>query len=164
MRRPRGPRASAAARGRAAATADPNPLRDPNRAQRFALALFAFALVACAPLPPAPLAPAQSLLLDRLYFGRAVAGGGDVSEEDWRAFLRDSVTPRFPDGLTVWRAEGQWRAPDGALVRERSFVLELLHVGDAVSEQAVQSIRADYRTRFRQDAVLRVTAPVRVQF
>lgn len=35
-----------------------------------------------------------------------------VSDEDWRAFLAAEVTPRFPDGLTVIDAAGQWR--DGA--------------------------------------------------
>ncbi len=55
-------------------------------------------------------------------------------------------------------------AASGAIVREASFVLEIVHADDAASEQAVQAVRADYRTRFRQDAVLRVSTPVRVQF
>jgi len=89
---------------------------------------------------------------------------GAVSDDDWSAFLREAVTPRFPDGLTVWRAEGQWREASGAIVREASFVLEIVHSGDAASEEAVELVRADYRSRFRQEAVLRITAPVRVQF
>jgi hypothetical protein len=134
------------------------------RARALVLALFALGAAACAPLAPAPAAAPQSLVLDRLYFGRSIPGGGSVSDDDWSVFLRDSVTPRFPDGLTVWRAEGQWREASGAIVREASFVLEIVHADDAVSEQAVQRVRADYRTRFRQEAVLRVSAPVRVQF
>ena len=103
-------------------------------------------------------------MLDRLYFGRAIPGGGFVSDEDWSAFLRERVTPRFPGGLTVWRAEGQWRDATGSIVRESSFVLELVHADDAASEGAVTAIRAEYRMRFRQEAVLRVIAPVHVQF
>ncbi|CAN5901195.1 hypothetical protein BH20GEM1_BH20GEM1_01780 [soil metagenome] len=33
------------------------------------------------------------------------AGGTMVAD---RLFLAEVVTPRFPEGLTVWRAEGQW--------------------------------------------------------
>ena len=40
-------------------------------------------------------------------------GGGEVSEEEWRAFLETEVTPRFPDGLTVLTAYGQWRSRSG---------------------------------------------------
>jgi len=130
----------------------------------FALAWLVACAAACAPLASAPPAASQPLLLDRLYFGRSIPGGGSVSDDDWSAFLRDSVTPRFPAGLTVWRAEGQWREADGAIVREASFVLEIVHADDTTSEQAVQALRADYRARFRQEAVLRVSAPVRVQF
>jgi len=134
------------------------------RARAVALAWLVLCAAACAPLAPAPPADSKPLVLDRLYFGRAIPGGGSVSDDDWSAFLRDSVTPRFPDGLTVWRAEGQWREAGGAIVREASFVLEIVHAGDAASEQAVGAVRADYRMRFRQEAVLRVSAPVRVQF
>ena len=47
-----------------------------------------------------------------LYFGTA-RPKGSVSELEWQMFLRDEVTARFPEGLTVWDAEGQWRAPRG---------------------------------------------------
>ena len=46
-----------------------------------------------------------------LYFGLARPKGA-VTELEWQLFLRDEVTKRFPDGLTVWEAEGQWRTPD----------------------------------------------------
>ena len=42
-----------------------------------------------------------------LYFGLS-RPKGSVSELEWQVFLRDEVTRRFPDGLTVWQAEGQW--------------------------------------------------------
>jgi hypothetical protein len=32
---------------------------------------------------------------------------GAVGELEWPLFLRDDVTKGFPDGLTVWGAEGQ---------------------------------------------------------
>lgn len=48
-----------------------------------------------------------------LYFGLA-RPKGSVTELEWQIFLRDEVTRRFPDGLTVWEAEGQWRTPAGS--------------------------------------------------
>src|SRR5262249_11578696 len=64
------------------------------------------------PAAPSPLA-SRALVTDRIFFGRAIPGGGSVSEEEWATFLAEVVTPRFPDGLTVWRAEGQWTDPRG---------------------------------------------------
>jgi hypothetical protein len=38
---------------------------------------------------------------ETLYFGRSRPDGGTVSDEEWKIFLADIVTPRFPEGLTV---------------------------------------------------------------
>ena len=62
---------------------------------------------------------------------------GRVSEDEWRTFLRQHVTPRFPDGLTVWEAQGQWRRSDGRVARERSKVLLLVHDDTAVARGVV---------------------------
>jgi hypothetical protein len=139
-----------------------------RHARRCSLALLsAFTLDACAPRarPAAGRAPAAELLVaDRLVFGRSIPGGGMVGEEEWVAFLRDVVTPRFPDGLTVWRAEGQWRGPNGQLVREPVAVVEIFHPASASADSAVDAVAIAYRRRFHQDAVLRVTIPVRTRF
>lgn len=92
---------------------------------------------------------------DLMYFGTSRASG-IVSAEEWSAFLRTSVTPRFPSGLTVWEASGQWRDADGAMVREGSYVLSVVHPDDQTSEAAVRAIGAEYKARFAQEAVLRV--------
>src|SRR5262245_20828409 len=74
-----------------------------------------------------------------LYFGTA-RPKGSVSELEWQLFLRDEVTPRFPDGLTVWDAEGQWRASPGSVEHERSKVLLLVHADTAAARQSVQQV------------------------
>lgn len=101
---------------------------------------------------------------DRLYLGRDIPGGGKVSEADWQAFMDEEVTPRFPDGLTVWRAQGQWRGADGKLVREATFILEIFHEASAETEQSLEAIIAEYKKRFRQESVLRATVPTQVRF
>jgi hypothetical protein len=42
-----------------------------------------------------------------------------VTEEEFRAFLDEFVTPLFPDGLTVVKADGQFRGADGVTIEER---------------------------------------------
>jgi hypothetical protein len=100
----------------------------------------------------------QSSITETLYFGRAKPGGV-VSDADWSSFLRDVVTPRFPAGLTTWQASGQWRADDGSLTYEDSFVVALVHPPGATADAAVRTIVAEYKQRFQQQAVLRVRNP-----
>ena len=55
-----------------------------------------------------------------LFMGRSGDAGEVVDDAAWDAFLGETVTPRFPDGLTVLDAHGQWRgswraAPEGTL-------------------------------------------------
>jgi hypothetical protein len=94
---------------------------------------------------------------DRLFLGREIPGGGVVSEAEWDAFLDEVVTPRFPEGLTVWRADGQWLDAQGLTVQEPVMVIEVLHPADAEADAAIAEIANEYRRRFRQEAVLRVT-------
>jgi hypothetical protein len=118
----------------------------------------AVALTACAarPLADCP-AGATAATAELLYFGTATPGGV-VSEAEWQAFVRNEVTPRFPQGLTTWRADGQWRGADGKIVREGSHVLSLLHARDSRADAAIAAIVAAYKSQFRQESVLRVTS------
>lgn len=131
-------------------------------------ALLAAVLVAgCAPsvrsTPPAPAAQ-EAWIADRLYFGRNIPGGGTVGDGEWAAFLREVVTPRFPAGLTVWRAQGQWRDAAGAVQAEDVIVLEILHPPSSEADAALEAIASEYRRRFRQESVLRVRAPADARF
>ena len=88
-----------------------------------------------------------------LYFGLTRANGA-ISELEWQIFLRDEVTRRFPDGLTSWEAEGQWRTPAGSIDHERSKVLLLVHADTVDARRAVQELIAAYRKQFEQQSVL----------
>ena len=107
----------------------------------------------------APACPAGGGVMAKteLYFGMAIPGGGKVSERDWAGFLNAEVTPRFPDGLTVDETAGQWRdAKTGKTVREPSRVVMVLYEPSAAAEAAIEAIRDAYKTRFRQDSVMRL--------
>ena len=94
-----------------------------------------------------------------LYFGRT-RPKGSVSELEWQMFLRDEVTQRFPDGLTVWEAEGQWKTAAGSIDHEQSKVLLLVHADSAPARQSVQAVIEAYRKKFEQESVLWESAPV----
>src|SRR5262245_18969021 len=79
-----------------------------------------------------------------LYFGLSRAKGS-VSELEWQIFLRDEVTRRFPDGLTVWQAERQWQTPAGSIDREQSKVLLLVLPDTAAARESVQAVIQPYR-------------------
>lgn len=126
------------------------------------LALLLLALAGCAssslslrPSEGACEAGDQSMVRDTLYFGRNRPNGGRVREAEWRQFLNDVITPRFPDGLTVMKATGQWRNASGRIEREASEVVTILHAGDPTARGKISEVMAAYRQRFDQEAVLR---------
>ena len=104
-----------------------------------------------------------SLVRTELFMGRNIPGGGEVSDDDWRAFMADFVTPRFPSGLTVLESSGQWRGANGVIERERGKILIVL-TGDTASLRAADEIMAEYKKRFRQESVLRMRFQACVHF
>jgi len=94
-----------------------------------------------------------------LYFGLAKSNGEVISDEQWDAFLREVVTPRFPDGLTVVNASGQYRNSKGALVKESSKILIVWRPTTAEEDRKLNDIRRVYRERFDQESVLRIDQP-----
>jgi hypothetical protein len=135
------------------------------------LALLLLGLAGCAssssPIHPsgwACEAGDQSMVRDTLYFGRNRPNGGAVREAEWRRFLNEIITPRFPDGLTVVKATGQWRNASGQIEREASEVVTMLHSGDLIAQGKISEIIAEYRQRFDQEAVLRERATTCARF
>ncbi len=121
-------------------------------------------LAGCAAATRAPTTLPRATHVERLYFGRNIGDSAVVSDTAWATFVRDALTPAFPDGATIWDAAGRWRTPEGALVCERSFVVEVVHVGTADEEARVQAVIDAYKRRFAQRSVLRVTTDARVDF
>jgi hypothetical protein len=133
------------------------------------LRLLVFALIAglgaCSSFKP-PSCPAgqEAVVQELVYFGTAMPAGAVVSAGDWAQFLADTVTPRFPDGLSVWQAAGQWRSESGETVREASYVLNLTHADTPEANASVRELMAVYQDRFKQEAVLRVTSAACMSF
>lgn len=131
-------------------------------AARVTLAALAAAgaLSGCATVPGSPAAWQRC----ELFFGQAIPGGGEVSPAQWQAFVDREVTPRFPQGLTVLQAQGQWRNAQGGIDREASRVLVLLLPPDEAGGPRIDELRAAYRQQFRQESVGRACTPADVRF
>ena len=137
-----------------------------------AVTLMLSALAGCAthphphPHPQASVAPPHACPAGQtrattaeLVFGRNIGQQLGVSDEDWRKFLDEDVTPRFPDGFSVMDVQGQWRASDGTLIHEPSKVLYLILDGGPDDPAKIANIRDAYKRRFKQESVLLVTRP-----
>jgi hypothetical protein len=105
-----------------------------------------------------------ALVRDVLYFGRNRPGGGAVTDEEWQTFLDQVLTPRFPAGLTVVAATGQWKGKSGLVDQERSEVVTVFHSADEAASRAVMEVVVEYKRRFRQEAVLRERMPTCARF
>jgi hypothetical protein len=104
---------------------------------------------------------AQKFARTELYFGTAMPDGV-VTEAQFQAFIDEQVTPRFPDGLTIVKADGQFRGEDDVVVKEQSFVLILLYPVESFANgsRRIERIRTLYKEQFNQQSVLRVDDPL----
>ena len=119
-------------------------------------ALLLLAGCAAAPQPcPAGAGPAT---IAEAYFGRNVETRAPVTDAEWARFMADTVTPAFPDGLTVLDGLGQWRNAAGQISREDSKVLVLVLPGQdqAAASARLALVTAAWKARFAQESVLTV--------
>lgn len=107
-----------------------------------------------------------------LYFGVGEESGASerrqtdaITEAQWRAFLDKQVTPRFPDGLTVFDAYGQWlfrgaKEPN----RLRTKVLVVLHENTPQRRADIEAIRLAWKEATGHQSVLWAQLAVEVSF
>jgi len=107
-------------------------------------------------------AQAQGWVRSELYFGVGEESGPadrpqaePISEAQWRAFLDKEVTPRFPDGLTVFDAYGQWLFR-GAKEPNRlgTKVLVILHEDIPQRTADIEAIRLAWKQATKHQSVL----------
>jgi transcription termination factor NusB len=98
--------------------------------------------------------PVPEFIETDLFFGRNVPTGGQVSEEQFQTFVDRSITPRFPAGLTIFDANGQFQDSTGTVIEEPSKVVRLLLEDTVENELALDEIIDDYIQQFNQESVL----------
>lgn len=107
---------------------------------------------------------AEDYVRVELFFGLS-RPGAVVTDAEFKAFVDDRITPRFPDGLTLLAGSGQFRDAGGTIVAEQARLLILLTPRDGILlDDKVEVIRSDYRQAFQQQSVLRADSPACVSF
>jgi hypothetical protein len=100
-----------------------------------------------------------------LMFGRKIADRIAVTEDEWTQFVDQEITPRFPDGLTVFSAAGQRRdQSSNRIVREPSKIVLIVLPGKAEDLARVNEIAQAYKARFKQQSVGVILRPACVSF
>jgi hypothetical protein len=96
----------------------------------------------------------QPKLAAELLFGRDIGNRIGVSEAAWQNFVAHEITPRFPDGLTIVAATGQWRDPSRkTVVREPSKLVIIVLPGNKDDQARLAAIVDAYKRRFHQQSV-----------
>ena len=107
--------------------------------------------------------PARAQVRHELVFGTARAHGVPIREDEWQSFVDSIVTPRFPDGLTVLNASGQWRGEAG-VTKEQARILVIWHDRLPSRDADIEAVRSAYKERFDQESVLRIDSISCVSF
>ena len=100
------------------------------------------------------------MLVAELFFGRGIAPayrgelGAVVTKAQWAAFMREVLTPAFPDGLTALDGAGQWRDPATGTVEHEPSTLVVVAAPDTEeTRHGLEEVMAQYRVRFHQQSV-----------
>jgi hypothetical protein len=129
------------------------------RAALFIL-LIAAAMGAKAQTESCPLPGQKPMMVVQLFFGQSVPHGGRVTVKQWNSFIRETVTPRFPDGFTVYDAYGQsWNPETRSVAREKTKVLLIAAVDTDSTRAKIAEVAEQYRGAFHQRSVGIVTSP-----
>jgi hypothetical protein len=100
-----------------------------------------------------------------LVFGRRIGSQGAVGETAWRRFVAREITPRFPEGITLIPASGQWRDPaSGRILREPATIVIIAMPGKPDDHERVDEIAGAYKTLFQQRSVGIMIHPACVSF
>jgi hypothetical protein len=100
-----------------------------------------------------------------LMFGRNIGRRLGVSEAEWSRFVDREIVSRFPSGLTMFNAAGEWRdGTSSKIMREPSKVVQIVLPGQAEDTTRLSEIIAAYKQRFKQQSVVMIVRPACVSF
>jgi hypothetical protein len=98
--------------------------------------------------------PGEQQVTVQLFYGRAHKDGSQINPAEWADYIAKDVTPRFPGGLTVIEASGQWQHPKtGRVMREKSTIIEIVTTSSPETWARMQELRDIYKKRFQQEIV-----------
>jgi hypothetical protein len=100
-----------------------------------------------------------------MMFGRKIGDRIGVSEIEWSRFVDREITPRFPAGLTVFNASGQWQdTSTKKVVHEPSKIVQIVLPGEVDDIPRLNEIAEAYKSRYKQQSVGMIVRPACVSF
>jgi hypothetical protein len=127
--------------------------------------LFLFGLFSC--VPRANLHKTANYIKTELYFGLNIPDGRRIEDPDFELFIDTCLSPRFPEGLTILHAQGQWQDTSTQKVdKEDSRIVVLLYPRKSRKAKSalIEQVRGSYQKAFNQQAVMRVDMPTKTSF
>lgn len=107
-----------------------------------------------APYCPAGQTPLRTA---QLFFGREIGDQPSVSDADFRKFVDEELTTRFPDGLTVLDGGRQWKGKENRLIREAAKVVLIVLPRGSNPQAKLEAVQQAYKAKFKQQSVLLIT-------
>jgi len=127
--------------------------------------LLALLLAGCAMRAPLACPAGQERLRTaQLFFGSHDPAQPRLNDRDFRRFVNEELTTRFPDGLTVLEGGDQWKGAENRRIREAAKVVLIVLPKAPDAQARLEAVKAAYKTRFNQDTELLVTPPACVSF
>lgn len=122
---------------------------------RIAVALLtAIALAGAANAQIACRADQKSSAVVEMMFGRKIGDRIAVTNTAWARFVDREITPRFPDGLSVVDAAGQWMDTEKKrVVREPSKIVTIVLRDSDKGQSEIDAIAEAYKKKFKQQSV-----------
>lgn len=100
-----------------------------------------------------------------LYFGRTIGMYGFVTDEQWKTFVNERITPRFPAGFSIIDVAGRWKCvKSGQVIEEQTKMVVLCHHKTISDDRHLLAIITEYKSLFDQDSVMLVEYDVNVAF
>ena len=91
----------------------------------------------------------EPLRTAQLFLGGAAQGR--LSDAALHRFVREEISPRFPQGVTVIDGGRQWAGPQNRLLRQAAKVVTIVLPSRGDAGARVEAVRAAYKARFRQE-------------
>ncbi len=107
-----------------------------------------------------PIPHSSPTVLTKLFFGRSIGDSGFVSDSAWSTFQSLTLASELQLGFTVYNAWGYWAPTQGTLHSEPTIVVEVIHTKSDDFEKHLQTVINEYKQRFKQDSVMRISLPI----
>ncbi|MEW6080007.1 MAG: DUF3574 domain-containing protein [Thermodesulfobacteriota bacterium] len=91
------------------------------------------------------------------------AGQTRISDQDWERFRDEQIVTRFPDGFTLYSAQGYWQS-GATIYAEPSMMLMVVSPDRESTVRKLDEIARSYKQQFHQESVLQIRSEVDADF